>query len=310
MRIVVALGGNALLRRGERPDEALQRHHVHAAGRALAELARDHSLVLCHGNGPQIGLLALQSANDVSLTLPYPLDDLGAQTQGMIGYWLVQELFNRGLARTPISLLTQVVVHELDPAFADPAKFIGLGYSRADATTMADTRGWSMRQDGTSWRRVVPSPAPQEIVELDLIRRLVDNDHTVVCAGGGGIPVLRTPAGQLRGLEAVIDKDATAALLAIALDADRLLILTDVPAIQRGFGTPQATSLSVLGLDEIDGLDLPDGSMGPKVAACARFVTATGRFAAIGPLERANKVLHGHEGTAIVDRNHPRNRTC
>lgn len=308
MRIVVALGGNALLRRGEPPDEILQRRHVHAAGAALAELARDHTLVLCHGNGPQIGLLALQSANDASLTLPYPLDDLGAQTQGMIGYWLVQEMSNRGLTKAPVSLLTQVVVHERDPAFADPTKFIGLGYNGEDAATLADTRGWAMRPDGTSWRRVVPSPAPQEIVELDIIRQLVDDGHAVVCAGGGGIPVLRTPTGQLQGVEAVIDKDATAALLAVSLNADRLLILTDVPAVQRDFGTPQATAVPVLGLDDIDGLHLPDGSMGPKVEACARFVTATGRFAAIGPLERAVDVLHGHAGTAIVDRSHLQNR--
>lgn len=307
MRIVVALGGTAFVRRGERSDEVLQRHHVHAMSEALTDLARDHSLVLCLEAGPQIGLPVLQIHNGNSLTPPHPLDDLAAHTQGVVGYWLVQEMFNRGLARTPVSLLTQVVVHERDPAFADPVTFVGLGYSSADAPAIGETRGWQMRQDGTSWRRVVPCPAPQEVIELQSIRQLLDSDHLVVCAGGG-IPVLRTATGQLRGLEAVIDPNATAALLAIALDADRLLILADTPAVQRDFGSPVGTAPSVLGLDEIDYLNLSSWSMGSKVAACVRFVIATGRFAAIGPVQLATQVLHGHAGTAIVDRKQSGNR--
>ena len=309
MRIVVALGGNALLRRGDPPDETVQRHHVREAAEALAGLARDHSLVVCHGNGPQIGLLALESANDSTLTSPFPLDDLGAQTQGMIGYWLVQELSLVGLAGTPVALVTQVVVDEQDPAFEHPVKFIGLGYTPTEATTLAEAHGWQMRQDGGSWRRVVPSPEPQEIVELGTIRALAQTGHLVVCAGGGGIAVVKEPAGGLRGIESVVDKDYTAARLAVDLDVDRLLVLTDVEAVQRDFGTPEAQSLPILGLDEIELLDLPSGSMGPKVAACARFVTVTGRFAAIGPIERANDVLHGRAGTTIVDYNHSLGRT-
>ncbi|MFF1407487.1 carbamate kinase [Streptomyces sp. NPDC058294] len=300
MRIVAALGGNALLRRGEKPDAVIQIEHVRAAAEALAPLAADHELIICHGNGPQVGMLALESENDPALTRPYPLDALVAQTQGMIGYWLAQCLHNAGVTKPVLSVVTQMLVDAHDPAFAEPAKFIGPVHDRRHARRLAELRGWRVAADGDSWRRVVPSPEPQRIIEQDSITHLLANRAVVICGGGGGAPVVDDGTGRLQGVEAVVDKDFTAALLAVTVHADRLLVLTDVPAVMANFGTPQAVPLSRLDLDDLARMRFPAGSMGPKIAACHRFVAATGRRAAIGSLSEATAVLDGGAGTTIT----------
>jgi carbamate kinase len=277
MRIVVALGGNALLERDERPDAVIQRRHVREAAAALAPLAAGHQLVLCHGNGPQVGLLALESQADTSLSQPYPLDGLVAQTQGMIGYWLVQEFHNAGMAQQAACVLSRTVVDPSDPAFGRPGKFIGASYGLEEAQALAARLGWTVAADGPRWRRVVASPRPLGLVEIETIRSLADAGLLVVCGGGGGIPVTRSDNGQLTGVEAVVDKDLTAAELAITLEADRLLVLTDVPAIIRGYGTPDARPIRAIEVAALAAMTFPAGSMGPKVDACLRFVTATGR---------------------------------
>ena len=300
MRVVAALGGNALLERGERPDAAVQRRHVRVAARALAPLAAEHELVICHGNGPQVGLLAVESENDPELSEPYPLDALGAQTQGMIGYWLTQELRNAGVAWPLAAIVTQTVVDENDPAFAHPTKFIGPIYSHREARRLAADRGWTVAADGDHWRRVVPSPEPNRFVEIGSIRRLVDARTVTVCAGGAGAPVIANESGQLVGVEAVVDKDLAAAALARDLHADALLLLTDVPTVMRDFGTDHATPIRRLDTAELRRLHFPDGSMGPKIEACARFADATGGLAVIGALGDAAAMLAGTAGTTIV----------
>jgi carbamate kinase len=300
VRIVIALGGNALLERGERPDAVIQRRHIGRAARSLAVLAAGHQLIVCHGNGPQVGLLARESETDPELSLPYPLDVLGAQTQGMIGYWLVQELANAGVTKPVVALVNQTVVDADDPAFAAPTKFIGAGYAQQDAEEVAARYGWAMTLDGDRWRQVVPSPEPLRVVEEETIRTLVERDVLVVCGGGGGAPVTEDRIGRLTGVEAVVDKDMTAALLALALSADRLLVLTDVPAILRGFGTPRAEPIRRIDADTLAEMPFPDGSMGPKVDACVWFARASGQQAAIGALTDAAEVLAGRAGTTVV----------
>jgi carbamate kinase len=295
MRVVVALGGNALLERGERPDAVIQRRHVRQAAAALAPLAAEHQLVLCHGNGPQVGVLALESQADTSLSRPYPLDVLVAQTQGMIGYWLVQELGNAGVAQRAVCVVSQTVVDPSDPAFGHPTKFIGAGYDQGEAQAMAARLGWTIAADGSRWRRVVASPRPLGLVEIETVRSLADAGALVVCGGGGGVPVVRSNAG----VEAVVDKDLTAAELAITLKADRLLVLTDVPAIIRGYGTPDAQPIEAIDTVALSAMTFPAGSMGPKVEACIRFVTASGQPAAIGALADAADILAGRAGTTI-----------
>jgi carbamate kinase len=300
MRVVVALGGNALLQRGEKPDAGIQLEHIRQAAQALAPLTGEHELIICHGNGPQIGLLALESERDALLTRPYPLDVLGAQTQGMIGYWLAQCLRNAGVTKPVLSIITQTLVDPSDPAFARPEKFVGPVYSHEQARQLADQHGWTIAVDGGQWRRTVPSPATQRIIEQDSIEGLLSTQAVLICGGGGGVPVTDDGSGQLRGVEAVVDKDLTAALLAIVLQADRLLILTDVPAVMANFGTPQAAPLPHLDLDELTRLQFPAGSMGPKIAACRQFVAATGQPAAIGSLSEAPLLLAGTAGTTIT----------
>jgi carbamate kinase len=299
VRYVIALGGNALLQRTERPDEPVQRHHVRAAARTLAPVIAAHEVVLCHGNGPQIGMLAVESDNDAELGAPFPLDTLGAQTQGMIGYWLVQELANAGVTAPIAMVLTQTVVDVDDPAFSRPTKFIGRGYSAAQAETVIRARGWSMAADGANLRRVVPSPEPRDLVELSIIAQLAGTGTTVVCAGGGGAPVVRDATG-LRGIEAVVDKDLTAAMLAERVDADRLVLLTDVDAVKTGYGTPDEADLREVTLADLQAMTFPSGSMGPKVEACARFAGHTGRPASIGALDAVASVLAGTSGTTIT----------
>ncbi|EME55853.1 carbamate kinase [Amycolatopsis decaplanina] len=306
MRILVALGGNALLRRGERPDADLQQVNVLAAAAAIAELATEHEVVLTHGNGPQVGMLALESAADPALTRPYPLDVLGAQTQGMIGYLLGQALQNVVPGKQVATLMTQTLVSVADPAFTDPTKFVGPVYTDEQAATLATERDWTLRPDGSSWRRVVPSPRPQRVVETPVIHALVGAGTIVVCAGGGGVPVVRDEhTGRLRGVEAVVDKDRTAALLAEALDADALLLLTDVPAVIDGYGTPHATPIHHTTPARLRSRDFPAGSMGPKVDAACRFVELTGKTAAIGALDSPVAMLRGTDGTVITPSGKP-----
>ena len=299
MRVVIALGGNALLERGEKPDADIQEKHVISAVSALAPLAHCHQLVITHGNGPQVGVLALESARDPALSHPYPFDVLGAQTQGMIGYWLVQALADTLPAMRACCLLCRTVVRADDPAFGRPSKFVGPVYAEARARQLAAARGWKIRQDGRSWRRVVPSPEPVELVELDMVRQLAGTGTLVVCAGGGGVPVVRDDAGALRGVEAVVDKDLTAALLARSLAADALVILTDVDAVEDGYGTPQARPIRHTTPRELRARTFPAGSMAPKAEAACRFVEATGGMAAIGRLDDAEALLDGKAGTII-----------
>jgi carbamate kinase len=300
MLIVVALGGNALLERNERPDEQTQRQHARSAARALAPLATEHTLVLCHGNGPQIGVLAVESDNDPALAQPFPLDTLGAQTQGMIGYWLTQELINAGMTRPVIAIITQTEVDADDPAFRNPTKFVGQQYPEPKARRLAAQHGWTIARDDRGWRRVVASPTPRRVVELPTIRHLVNSATTVICGGGGGVPVLTGDNGHLKGSQAVVDKDLTASLLAVELGADRLVILTDIDAVRRDFGTPHEQPITLVNVDELRAMRFPAGSMAPKVEACIRFVTATGRSAAIGALRDAATVLAATSGTTVT----------
>ncbi|MEO5878036.1 MAG: carbamate kinase [Streptosporangiaceae bacterium] len=300
MRVVVALGGNALLERGQKPDAETQRANVATAVKSLAPLAERHELIITHGNGPQVGVLALQSVNDPTLSKPYPLDTLGAMTQGMIGYWMLQALQNALPGRQVVSLVNQTLVSAVDPAFGDPTKYVGEVYSEADAGKLARANGWTVKPDGEFWRRVVPSPAPQRVVEIRLIRMLLRNQAVVVCAGGGGIPVIRGSGGQIEGVEAVIDKDLTGAMLAESLDADAYLILTDVPQVMRHFGTPQAEAIHDTTPHELRAEHFPAGSMGPKVEAVCGFVERTGDMAAIGRLDECEQILAGQAGTIIT----------
>jgi carbamate kinase len=299
MRVVAALGGNALLRRGERADVDVQRRNIAVAVRALAEIAAEHELVITHGNGPQIGLLALQ-AEAYQAVHPYPLDVLGAESEGMIGYLLEQGLGNQLPGRSVATLLTQVIVDPDDIAFHNPSKPVGPVYSGEDAERIARHRSWTVAPDGDAWRRVVASPRPMRIVELEAIRTLVDAGILVICVGGGGVPVSTDEDGSLRGVEAVIDKDLAAALLARELDADALLLLTDVSAIETGWGTDKARAIAKTTPAQLAELALLAGSMGPKAAAAAWFVTQTGGVAGIGALADASAILAGCAGTTVL----------
>ncbi|MBJ7356269.1 carbamate kinase [Nocardioides sp.] len=300
MRVVVALGGNALLQRGQTPDAEVQEANVDRAVAALSPIAHHNQLVLTHGNGPQVGVLALQSASDPHLTTPYPFDVLGAQTQGMIGYWLLQSMQNHLPDRQVAAIINQTLVEAADPAFQDPTKFVGEVYTQEEAARLAADRGWVVKPDGTGWRRVVGSPRPQRVVETRLIRLLLESGAVVVCAGGGGVPVIRDESGQLRGVEAVVDKDLTSAVLAEALDADVLLVLTDVSAVMEDFGTPEQRPVPRATPAGLRALNPPAGSMGPKVDAVCRFVELTGGMAAIGSLDDAAAILRGEAGTIVT----------
>lgn len=301
MRIVIALGGNALLRRGEKPDAAIQLAHLVSAAPALAEIAAEHEVVFVHGNGPQVGLLALESLADTSLSRSYPLSDLVAETQGLIGYWIQQALINAGLSRPIVTLVTQTLVDGKDPRFRSPDKFIGSGYGEDEAHRLAVRNGWAVRRDGNSWRRVVASPEPLRIVELDAAALLLENHVTVILAGGGGVPVTKGDDG-LTGIDAVVDKDFAAALIATQLDADRLVMLTDVPAVYLHYGTPNEQPLREIRPADLDDHEFPTGSMGPKVAAARQFVENTRGSAAIGSLADATAVVAGATGTQLSPR--------
>jgi carbamate kinase len=298
LRLVVALGGNALLRRGEPLEAAVQQRNLARAAAVLAAVVRAHDVVITHGNGPQIGLIALQ-AMAYREVAPYPLDVLGAESEGMIGYLIEQELAGHLPGRDIAALLTRVEIDPDDPAFASPTKPIGPIYAAAAADRLSRAAGWTMARDGPGFRRVVPSPEPRRVLELSAIRLLIEAGVLVVCAGGGGIPVSRTPAGGLRGVEAVVDKDLSAALLAVELQAAGLLLLTDVPAVYSGWNSPQAQPISRATPAQLRALSFAPGSMGPKVEAACRFVERSRGWAAIGALDDAENLVAHTAGTIV-----------
>jgi carbamate kinase len=305
MRVVVALGGNALLRRGEPLTAENQRANARVACKALAPVALEHELVISHGNGPQVGLLALQGSAYTEVD-PYPLDLLGAQTEGMIGYLIQQELGNElPQEKRLASLLTLIEVDPKDSAFEDPTKPIGPIYEQDESERLAKEKGWVFKPDGDSFRRVVPSPLPQRIFGIEPVQWLLEHDAVVICAGGGGIPVMYTdepvPAGrQLVGVEAVIDKDLASALLAKDLRADALAIVTDVDAVYSDWGTPNQRAIRRATPEALAESEFAAGSMGPKVRAACSFVEETGGLAAIGSIENTPALLRGEAGTIVT----------
>ncbi|MEY4598209.1 MAG: hypothetical protein RLZZ445_1006 [Pseudomonadota bacterium] len=298
MKVVVALGGTALARRGEALDAEVQRRNIaHAIG-AVAGIARTHSVIITHGNSQQVGLLAMQSVS-YGGPKPYPLDMLGAESEGMIGYLVEQELRNLLPGKHVVTVLTQVEVNRNDAAFHHPSKIFGPALDQLEAERVSRDHGWSVAQDGMKWRRTVASPEPLRILELPAIKLLSDAGVIVVCAGGGGIPVAASPKGGMRGVEALIDKDLSAALLAHQLKADALLLLTDVEAVYENWGMKGAMPVGETTPAELRRLSFNAGSMRPKVEAVCRFVESGGSFAAIGMLEDAGQILLGQRGTIV-----------
>lgn len=294
MRIVVALGGNALSERGETLTAESQRASIRIAAASLARLLEaGHEVVITHGNGPQVGYLAMQGSG-------FPLDVLGAETDGMIGYVLQQELDNEYAPETKYAtLLTQIEVDPKDPAFQTPTKFIGPIYTQEDAARLSAERGWTIGQDGAHYRRTVPSPRPKRILEIEVIKLLLDQGVVVICAGGGGIPVVQKEDGTMIGVEAVIDKDHSSGFLARAIGADAFLMLTDVVGVFADWGTSDQRLIDHATPDELRQMDFPAGSMGPKIDAACEFAEATGGFAAIGRLTDTLKLVEGTTGTRI-----------
>lgn len=302
MRVVVALGGNALLKRGEPMTAEVQRANVKVAAEALAPIAMEHQLVISHGNGPQIGLLALQGAA-YKPDEAFPLDVLGAQTEGAIGYMIEQELGNLLPFEVPFAtILTMIEVVPDDPAFGNPTKFIGPVYDKAEADRIAADKGWRFKLDGDKWRRVVPSPVPKRIFEIRPLRWLLEKGAVVICAGGGGIPTMYQPGAdrKLAGVEAVIDKDLASELLARELDADIFVMLTDADAVCVDWGKPTQKQIRRASPFGLGAFSFPAGSMGPKVDAACRFAAATGRRAAIGALRDLPRIIAGEAGTTIA----------
>ena len=295
--IVVAVGGNALLQRGEVMSCENQQKSIAQTATSLAELSKNYRLVIVHGNGPQVGLLSLQN-NAYKDCPPYPFDVLGAETQGMIGY-LIQQGLNAAIEdRYTTTILTRIVVDENDPAVADPSKFIGPVYTEEQAKQLAEAIHWVVKPDGSHWRRVVPSPKPQEILEIKAIKDLLEKEHLIICGGGGGAPVIEKD-GAYVGFEAVIDKDMTAALIAEQIGAEHLLILTDGTHVCLNWGTPQEQKLENVTIEQMKQYSFPAGSMGPKVDACCQFVEKTGQSGHIGDLSFALEIIEGKSGTHI-----------
>jgi carbamate kinase len=300
--IVAALGGNALLRRGEAMTAENQRRNVRIAAEALAPIAREHRLVITHGNGPQVGLLALQGAAYEKVET-YPFDVLGAETEGMIGYMIEQELGNLLPFERPFAtLLTMIEVDPADPAFNDPTKFIGPVYDKPEADRIAAEKGWTFKADGDKWRRVVPSPLPKRVFELRPIRWLLEQNTVVVAAGGGGIPTMYEPGKErhLIGVEAVIDKDFASELLARELDADLFVMLTDTDAVYLDWGKPGQRAIRRASPAAMAEFPFPAGSMGPKVDAARMFAERTGKRAAIGALQDLPRIVAGKAGTTVT----------
>lgn len=304
MRIVVALGGNALLRRGEALSAAAQQVSINEAAHSLAGVvALGHQLVITHGNGPQVGVLALQSLAGPAVSA-MPLDILGAESEGWIGYGIELALRNALPAdAVVVTLLTQTLVDGSDEAFSLPTKPIGPIYNESSARKLADANRWSIAPDGKGWRRVVASPKPQDILEIASIRHLAESGAIVICAGGGGVPVRRLPDGTLAGVEAVVDKDKTSALLARQLGADLFIMLTDVAGVYLDYGTENARMIRRMTARELDALraSFGAGSMAPKVEAACAFAVETGRPAAIGALGDLANIIAGTKGTTIVE---------
>ena len=300
MKLVIALGGNALLRRGQSLSARNLLENIQGVAAQLARVALHHELVVTHGNGPQIGLLALQNSAYAAVA-PYPLDVLGAQTEGMIGYLLEQELANHlPPGRPVVTLLTRVEVDPADPAFGNPTKPIGPVYTQEEAERIAQAMHWRIAPDGTGFRRVVASPLPTRVLGIDPVRWLLQHEAVVIAAGGGGIPVARAADGHtLHGVDAVIDKDLSSALLAQELGADRLVSATDVDAVYLDGGTPSQRALGKVSPQELLGHSVPAGSMGPKVQAATGFVLKTGKKALIGSLARIEEMLAGSAGTEV-----------
>jgi len=297
--VVVALGGNALLQRGQALNAENQRENIRIAAGQLAEIHKTHQLIIAHGNGPQVGLLALMDAAYTAVD-PYPLDVLGAETVGMIGYMIEQELGNIiPLDDHIVTVLTQVLVDPDDPAFDKPSKPVGPIYDRIQAKKLRIEKGWSMAADGEYFRRVVPSPSPQRIIELSAIRLLVDNGVVVICAGGGGIPTAHDENEKLYGIEAVIDKDLAAALLSKELDAEMFVMLTDVSRVYADFGTRQQRPILAAHPDALQAMDFAEGSMGPKIRGACEFVRETGHKSAIGQLSDLVQIMKGEAGTLV-----------
>ena len=297
MRIVVALGGNALLRRGQPMTAENQRENVRIAAKALAPITEGNQLVISHGNGPQVGLLALQSAAYEEVEA-YPLDVLGAQTEGMIGYMIEQELGNLLPIEVPFAtILTMVEVDPEDPAFQNPTKPIGPIYTYEDSKLLETEKGWTMKPDGEYWRRVVPSPEPHRIFEMRPIHWLLEKGTIVICAGGGGIPTIFNCEGNLEGVEVVIDKDRASSLLAFELEADLLIMATDADGVYLNWGTDSAEKILTTTPDEIEKHEFEEGSMGPKVEAACDFVRRTGQRAVIGSLADLPAMVAGNAGT-------------
>ena len=295
--IVVAVGGNALLQRGEVMSCENQQKSIAQTASSLAELSKNYRLVIVHGNGPQVGLLSLQN-NAYKDCPPYPFDVLGAETQGMIGY-LIQQGLNAAIEdRYTTTILTRIVVDENDPAVADPSKFIGPVYTEEQAKQLAEANHWVVKPDGSHWRRVVPSPKPQEILEIKAIKDLLEKEHLIICGGGGGAPVIEKD-GAYVGFEAVIDKDMTAALIAEQIGAEHLLILTDGTHVCLDWGTPQEQKLENVTIEQMKQYSFPAGSMEPKVDACCQFVEKTGQSGHIGDLSFALEIIEGKSGTHI-----------
>jgi carbamate kinase len=304
MRIVIALGGNALLRRSDPMTTEVQRRNVRIAAEAIAPLVAGNSIVIVHGNGPQVGLLSLQ-AESYTGAEPYPLDVLDAGTQGMIGYLIQQELRSLLPPTSQVAtLLTMVVVDQDDPAFASPVKFVGPLYDKDAADKLAAAKGWAFRQDGDAWRRVVPSPEPRRILEIEPITWLLDQGAVVICAGGGGIPTMYPSSGPgaLVGVEAVIDKDLASELLAEDVAADLFVMATDVDGVYLEWGTPQQRRLGRVTPEALANHQFAAGSMGPKVEAAVRFAAKTGGRAAIGSLADIAGIVAGTAGTNVVTR--------
>jgi carbamate kinase len=305
VRVVAALGGNALLQRGQPMTAENQRENVKRACAALAPIALEHELVISHGNGPQVGLLALQGAAYGKVET-YPLDVLDAQTEGMIGYIIMQELGNLLPFEKPVvTLLTMIEVDGGDPAFENPTKPIGPVYSEDEARALAAEKGWAFKRDGEHMRRVVPSPMPKQIFGIEPLRWLLERGSVVICAGGGGIPTLYTdetapPGRRLTGVEAVIDKDLASAVLAADLHADALLIITDVDAVYADWGTPRQAAIRRAAPEDLKKSQFAEGSMGPKVKAACQFVERGGEFAAIGSIDDAPALLAGTAGTTVT----------
>ena len=299
MRVVVALGGNALLQRGQALSAENQRDNIRVAAGQMAEIHEQHELVIAHGNGPQVGLAALMDAAYTDVD-PYPLDVLGAKTIGMIGYIIEQELGNIiPFEDHIITVLTQIVVDPADTAFQNPTKPVGPVYDKAEAEKLQSEKGWTMAPDGEYFRKVVSSPLPQRIIEIDTIKMLVDNGVVVICAGGGGIPVAYDDERKLFGVEAVIDKDLASGLLAKGLDAEMFVMLTDVPSVYVDFGTQKQRAIRAAHPDAIEALDFAAGSMGPKVKGACKYVRETGFKSAIGQLSDLAAIMSGEAGTLI-----------